>query len=348
MKTKTAVFAALAFGTLIQSSLCQSALKFTTANATDEGNILLTWSSVSNEIYQIQEANALINTNGGPPTWNLLYDGYPSQGTNTLWLDTGNYNLVPQILNPKNMPMRFYRIVDEGPDSLASDEPVVSINSPASNTSASGALTVTVVAATDQPVISGTKLYVDGQEMRPADSVTNWSSGSTNYQAASFYLNTCEWGNETHFLFATAKSQAGYGDAMSSGVILTGHGVSPFVPVLFSNLITRISFSQPFFDPASGQTQQVRAVFAANCDWTLTIRDVFSNEVRAATGSGPSMLFNWDGNGDGGTNLPNGVYFYYISAQTNGESEEVEGGDSVGGGTGQRGRGAVCSLSAWI
>ena len=30
------------------------------------------------------------------------------------------------------------------------------------------------------------------------------------------------------------------------------------------------------------------------------------------------MQFNWDGNGDGGTNLPAGVYYYYISAQTNG------------------------------
>ena len=34
------------------------------------------------------------------------------------------------------------------------------------------------------------------------------------------------------------------------------------------------------------------------------------------------MLYNWDGT-DNGTNLPNGLYFYYISAATNGESGDV-------------------------
>ena len=81
--------------------------------------------------------------------------------------------------------------------------------------------------------------------------------------------------------------------------VFTGHAVSQFVPVLFSNLITRISFSQPYFDPSSGQTQQVSAVFAANCDWTLNIVDVYSNVVQTASGSGISMLYNWDGTSNG-------------------------------------------------
>ena len=42
----------------------------------------------------------------------MLYDSYPSQGTNTFWLDTGNYLKVPPILHPAKAPMRFYRIVD--------------------------------------------------------------------------------------------------------------------------------------------------------------------------------------------------------------------------------------------
>jgi len=280
----------------------------------------LAWASISNEVYQIDEADALIDTNTGSTTWNLLYDSYPSQGTNTFWLDTGNYNLSPQILNPKDMPMRFYRIVDLGQDGLASDEPTVAILSPTNGTAVTGELSITVIATTDQPVLSGTKLFVDGQEMQMADSTTNYSVGSTNYEVDTYSINTCEWGNETHTLFATAESESGFGDTFGSGPVATGHGVSAFVPVLFSNLVTRISFSQPSFDPSSGQTQQVSAVFAANCNWTLNIVDIFSNVVLTATGSGTSMLYNWDGTGTGETNLPNGIYFYYISAATNGES----------------------------
>jgi hypothetical protein len=320
---------------LSQSALSQTNIFFTSVNATDEGNIHLAWSSVSNEVYQIQEADTLQNTNSGAITWNLLYDGYPSQGTNTFWLDTGNYNLVPQILNPKKMPMRFYRIVDEGPDSLAGDEPIVTVNSPSATSAATGELTVTVTAATDQPVILGTKLYVDGQEMLPPDSTTNFTTGSTNYEQDTYSINTCEWPNETHTLFATAESASGYGDTVGSGPILTGHAVSPFVPILFSNLITKISFSQPQFNPSLGETQQVTANFAANCDWTLQIENFQnSNVVLTVTGGGVSMAYNWDGTGTGETNLPAGIYLYFISAETNGEALPLMGGGGSGGGGG--------------
>ena len=327
--------AALLLGILIASlsrSFGQTNLQFTEVAPTDEQAIRLTWASISHEVYQIQCANALDTNANGSTAWQLLYDAYPSQGTNTFWLDTGNYNLVPQILHPKYMPMRFYRILDLGPDTT-SDEPTVSISSPTNGTVVSGELTINVVAYTDQPVLSGTKLYVDGQEMQLADSTTNYTVGSTNYEVNTYSINTCEWGNETHTLFATAECESGYGDALNSGPIATGHAVSPFVPVNFSNLVTRISFSQPSFDPSSGQTQQVSAVFAANSDWTLNIVDVNSNTVRTATGSGTSMLYNWDGTGTGGTALPNGIYYYYISAQTNGESSDVVVGGSDAGGS---------------
>jgi hypothetical protein len=190
-------------------------------------------------------------------------------------------------------------------------------------------LTITVVAATDQPIISGTKLYVDGQEMQTADSTTNYTdvSGLTNYEANTYSINTCEWGNGTHTLFATVRCASSPEGPDDIGVVTIGHGVSAFVPVTFNNLVTRISFSQPSFDPSSGQTQQVTAVFPLNSDWTLNIVDVFSNVVQTATGSGMSMLYNWDGTSNG-TNLPNGLYYYYITAQTNGES-----GDAMLGGS---------------
>ena len=299
----------------------QTNLQFTAVAATDERAIRLTWASTNHELYQIQYANALATNADGTTAWQTLYDDYPSQGTNTFAGDFGNYTLAPAAVHPKNSPMRFYRILDKGADSL-SDEPSVSITSPTNGSAVSGELTIIVLAATDQPVISGTKLYVDGQEMQIADSTTNWTVGSTNFQMATFSINTCEWGNETHALFATVANQSGYADVPNSSPVYIGHAVSPFVPVLFSNLVTRISFSQPSFDPSSGQTQQVSAVFAANCDWTLNIVDVYSNLVQTASGSGTSMLYNWDGTSNG-TNIPIGIYYYYIYAQTNGASGKV-------------------------
>jgi len=124
-----------------------NALQFTRVSQTDEQAIVLSWASISNEVYEIDEADALVDTNTGSTTWNKLYDDYPSQGTNTFWLDTGNYNFSPHILRPKDMPMRFYRIVDLGPDTT-SDEPSVSLTSPTSGTAVSDELTITVVAQT--------------------------------------------------------------------------------------------------------------------------------------------------------------------------------------------------------
>jgi hypothetical protein len=295
----------------------QTNLHFIKIAQTDEQAIRLTWTSVSNETYEVDEADQLVSTNGGPTVWNQLYTEYPSQGTNTFWLDTGNYTAVPVIVHPKYSPMRFYRIVDSGPDTTT-DEPIVSVTLPTNGTVVSGELTINVLAGTDQPVLSGTELYVDGQEMQMADSTSNYTAGSTNYESDVYSINTCEWGNGTHTLFATTRCASEPEGAHNVPAALIGHAVSAFVPVVFSNLVTRISFSQYFFDPTTGQTQQVSAVFAANSDWTLNITDASSNTVRTATGSGTSMLFNWDGTGTGETNLPAGIYYYYITAQTNG------------------------------
>lgn len=306
----------------------QTNLQFTAVAVTDEHAIQLTWSSTNQELYQIQFANALATNADGTTAWQVLYDNYPSQGTNTFVGDFGNYILAPQVTHPKYNAMRFYRILDEGQDSLT-DEPTVTIDSLTNNSAATGELTFTVTAATDQPGLHGTILYVDGQEMRPPDNVTNYTIGSTNYETDTYSINTCEWLNRTHILFATTEAASQYSSQVNSGAVLTGHAVSPFVSILFSNLIEEISFSQPSFDPSSGQTQQVSAVFANNSDWTLNIEDVYSNVVQTASGSGTSMLYNWDGTSNG-TNLPNGLYFYYINAETNGESSDamLSGGSS--------------------
>jgi len=105
--TLSLVFAVYASG--------QNTLRFTGINVTPEGAIQLHWAGNSNEIYEIDEADALIDTNIGGTTWNKLYDDYPSQGTNTFCLDTGNYDdAIPPIPHPKFSPMRFYQVVMTG------------------------------------------------------------------------------------------------------------------------------------------------------------------------------------------------------------------------------------------
>lgn len=293
---------------LLASAICtfaQNTLQFTGVNATPEKTIQLHWASNTNEVYEIDEADALVDTNTGSTTWNKLYDDYPAQGTNTFWLDDGDYaNSSPPIVRPIDSPMRFYRVVMTGTNT-SGDNPTVAITSPTSGTVLSGYATITVSASSDQ-VLVDTLLYVDGQEMPESDDGSN------------FVINTCEWLNGSHTLFAVAKSQSKLEGLPNDSSVTYGRTASAYVNVTFSNLISGVSFSQPFFQPSLGQTQIVAANFGANSDWTLQIEDVNSNVVRTVTGSGTSLTFNWDGTGDGGTSIPDGVYYYLISAQTNG------------------------------
>ncbi len=298
----------------------QNTLKFTSVNATPEKAIQLHWASNTNEVYEIDETDALNTNADGTTAWNMLYNDYPSQGTNTFWLDTGDYNSVPGIPHPKYEPMRFYRVVMTGTNT-GGDNPTITIISPTNGTTVSSNLTVTISASSDQLLVQ-TILYVDGQEMPPSDDGSN------------FVINTCEWWNGQHTLFAVAKSQSALEGNPHDPQPTYGRTASSYVNVTFNNLISEVAFSQPFFEPSLGQTQAVTATFAANCNWTLQIQDVNSNTVRNASGSGVSMEFDWDGTGDGGTNIPDGVYHYLISAETNGESDEIVGGGSGGGSDG--------------
>jgi hypothetical protein len=164
---------------LTTNGFAQTNLQFTAVAQTDEQAIRLTWASTNHEVYQIQCAGALATNADGSTAWQILYDNYPSQGTNTFWLDTGDYLLhVPPIVHPKYAPMRFYRIVDKEADTITDE--TVSIVSPANGALASNELTVTVVASTNHASLS-TKLYVDGQEMWPTKDGSN------------YVINTCEW-----------------------------------------------------------------------------------------------------------------------------------------------------------
>jgi hypothetical protein len=294
----------------------QNTIRFNDVKVTEERAIRLSWASNSNEVYQVQCADALATNDDGSTTWSVLYDHYPSHGTNTFWLDTGNYGADTIIPHPKYSPMRFYRVFNEGTN--CGESPFVVVTSPTNGSILSGQVTVSVTATSSYPIVS-IKLFVDGQAMNPTLDGTN------------FVINTCEWPNGAHILFATARALSGNPELSGSLGVVQGQSVSSYVPVSFSNLITKVAFSQWFFEPSLGQTQEVTASFGAPAGWTLQIVDESSNAVRTVTGSGTSLVFDWDGTGDGGTNIPDGVYHYQISAETNGNefSMALSGGSSL-------------------
>ena len=294
--------ALLAAGPLTASG--QTAPQIIGVYATPEKAVQIHWTSNPREIFEIDYATSLIDTNTGATTWHKLYDNYPAHGTNTFWLDTGDYYVTPTVNHPKFDATRFYRVVLTGTDT-ADVEPTIAITSPSDGATVSGTITVSV--SVQHPnILSAVKLYVDGQEMQPREADGN------------FTLNTCEWWNGRHVLFATAETVSHYAGIPNDTSVTRGHGVSQRVNLTFSNLISEVAYSQQFFEPALGQTQRVTARFTANCDWTLQVLDVHRNAVRHASGSGGFLLFDWDGTGDGGVNIPNGRYTYSISAQPNG------------------------------
>ncbi|HTD66336.1 MAG TPA: FlgD immunoglobulin-like domain containing protein [Candidatus Limnocylindria bacterium] len=194
----------------------------------------------------------------------------------------------------------------------------VQITSPTSNSVLSDEVTVSIVSTTAL-AFSDVKLYVDGQEMLMADDGTN------------FVINTPEWANGSHTLFATAVAYSKRPGVSSDGSAMTQRMVvSPYIPVTFDNYVSQLYFSEPFFEPDLGQTQHVTAVFAQYSDWTLQILNDASNVVRTVTNSGYAMAFDWDGKGDGGTNLPNGIYEYLVTAT---QATAPSPGPGGGGGT---------------
>src|ERR1035441_8119712 len=131
------------------ATFANAQLQFTGTSSTEEGAIRLAWQSESNAVYRIEYADQVLDISQGGPVWQTLYDNYPSHGTNTFWLDTGNYNSEPPIPHPKYSPQRFYRIVNEGTSTGPS--PYVAVSSPSGAATLSGQVTVSVVSTSSFP-----------------------------------------------------------------------------------------------------------------------------------------------------------------------------------------------------
>jgi hypothetical protein len=267
--------AIISFGATFVNGQSGGPFAITAVSATVEGAIKLSWQSETNTVYEIQYADPLVDASLGGTLFLPLYTDYPTHGTNTFWLDTGNNNLTPPVLHPSKSQARFYRVVNIGTNTAPA--PTVAITAPTNNATVSGNLTVTVNASSSQ-IVARTLLFVDGQEMPRSLNNTN------------FVINTCEWPNGPHTLFAVVKSQSAF-EGIPNASVTYGRAVSSYVNVTFNNLITRYSWSEPYFEPGLGQTQKVNAAFAANVNWILEIQDANTNDVLYASSAEPMGCF---------------------------------------------------------
>jgi hypothetical protein len=292
------VGSALAFGLNTNSQAQQ--LKFTSTRATDERAIQLRWQSESNAVYRVDYAPQL----SGTIVWNPLVDLFPSQGTNTLFLDTGQYWTEPPLSHPKDDTQRFYRVVKVGTNTLS--PPIVTITNLTSGTNLSGEVEIDVHVATTNS-ITFVDFFVDGEEVELGSADDNGN--------ASYVINTTEWPNGPHVIFVVAETASGTattGEFQSTEQ--SGAGTSAVIPVTFDNYISKWYFSLPGFDASLGETQHITAQFISYSSWTLQIVDEFDTTVRNASGTGSSMAFDWDGNDDSGFPTANGTYDFILTA----------------------------------
>lgn len=283
-------------------------LKVTAASADEHGAITLRWLSQTNGLYRIQCTPQMSEA----PVWEDLYDWYPSQGTNTFWMDTGNTLVTPDINHPHDDPARFYRLVAVGTNEAAA--PSLSVTSPTNNSLLTGDITL-AASISSTSAVGGLRWFVDGAEFYRSD-----GQSTTNAP-----LNTCQWRNGQHLLFAVAQSTDG-GETTDpndqDGDPKQGFGVSPIRTVTFDNFISDFRASSRFIRPQNSETQTLSAQFASYSSWTLSFIEYFSsNTVRTVTGTGSAMRYDWNGTGDGGTALADGIYRVFLSAvQTTGLS----------------------------
>ncbi|MGI8965220.1 MAG: Ig-like domain-containing protein, partial [Limisphaerales bacterium] len=275
-------------------------VQFISPKVTEEGAVQLRWQSESNAIYRIDFTQTLSDS----IVWGSLVDLFPSQGTNTIFLDTGKYWTEPALPHPKDDTQRFYRVVQVSTNTLVA--PTVTITNLTSGTNLSGEVEIDVHVVTTNSIAS-VNFFVDGEEVE-------FKSADDNGNA-SYVINTTEWPNGSHVIFAVAETASGSattGEFQSTEE--SGAGTSAIIPVTFDNYISKWSFSLPGFDSSLGETQRITAQFAAYSSWTLAIVDEFETTVRNASGTGTTMAFDWDGKDNNGLDTSDGTYDFILTA----------------------------------
>ncbi len=259
--------------------------------------IMLTWASEPGALYEIQFSENLASE-----SWKVLYSDMPSMGISTFWTDAGDYAATPEILRPELTPRRFYRVSKVGQNSGVG--PTLTFSDVTSGAILSGVATVTVTGS-DSNGVGDIRLSIDGAE---------YDSRSVN--PAVFTVNTTEWRNGTHRFSASAVDRpvAGFETTPSVGGSDPNYSATPGLEVSFQNYVSHFKFSEDLFEPEAGETQVISAQFEMDSTWTLEIRDETDSLVRSATGTGSTMSFPWDGNGEASASLPQGYYAFSVSA----------------------------------
>lgn len=259
--------------------------------------IMLTWNSEPGALYEVQFSEDL-----AAGSWKTLYPDMPSVGISTFWTDAGDFAAMPEIPRPELAPRRFYRIFKVGQN--PENGPILTFDGITPNQMLSGEVTVTVTGVDDDGV-SEIRLFVDGAEYdRRGDN------------PAEFIINTTEWRNGLHRISASSVDAAGieFQTTPSVGAVDPNYSAIAGLEVSFQNYVSHFKFSEDLFEPESGETQVITARFEKNSTWTLEILDESETLVRSATGTGGSMSFAWDGNGEAGASLPQGSYSFLVSA----------------------------------
>lgn len=259
--------------------------------------IMLTWTSEPGALYEIQFSDNL-----AAGSWKTLYPDMPSMGTSTFWTDAGDYTAVPEVPRPELATRRFYRIFKVGQNPAVG--PILTYDGITASEVLSGEVTVTVNGEDDDGV-SEIRLFVDGAE---------YDRRGNN--PAEFIINTTEWRNGSHRISASAVDSAGveFQTTPSIGAVDPNFSATAGVELTFQNYVSHFKFSEDLFEPEVGETQVITARLEKNSTWTLEIRDESDTLVRSATGTGSTMSFAWDGNGEAGASLPQGSYYFYVSA----------------------------------
>ncbi|MGI8965260.1 MAG: Ig-like domain-containing protein, partial [Limisphaerales bacterium] len=289
MKRNLIVLSALLIS--LNSGLGQSnTLQITSVETGTDKGITLRWKSLSNVVYRIDYTPELSDN----INWQPLYENYPSHGTNTYWKDTGDKDSSPVVKHPQDDAMRFYRLVETGTN--VESQPQVGIISPASGATLSGNISVSVSVASSLDVFS-IRLFVDGQEV-----------GNQFYPSTNFVINTCQFGNGLHNIFAVAENTSGAETTDEPSNLVLNFAASPYRSVTFNNYIMDFRGSAHFLEPADSETIRYRANFSGYSDWTLVITNSSGVAVRTVTGLSYGMDFLWNGTDDGGLTVP--VDFY--------------------------------------
>lgn len=279
---------------------------------TDQAKVV-SWDSAPGILYTVESAEDLGPASLQELKWVTREVEYPSQGTNTIWMDVGDPTWIPRLHHPRLNFKRFYRVVETGTNSLVA--PTVNVTlftnnvAVSSNQAASGFLEIrfSVDGGTNADMVSEILVFVDGQV------VSRGGSYTTNA-----WVNTTEWPNASHRIWVTAKTTDAADTTTSDtnwNSTLTGFGSSVPLTVSFDNYIHDFFVASPFFIPEIDGDQEISASFAEESYWRLWVLQSGQTPVSLFEGTNSSLYVAWDGTDSFGNKVWNGYYDYLIEAR---------------------------------